>query len=82
MMGGQAGIVGHVHIADGTKINAQSGVTKTIKVTNTSVTGTPAFEFGASLKSQVLARSLPEMEKRIKELENQMKELIDKKNKT
>lgn len=75
MIGGQAGIVGHITIADGSKINAQSGVSKSIKEKNQSVTGTPAFDYTASLRSQALIRNLPEMEKRIKELEQIIKEL-------
>ncbi len=75
MIGGQAGIVGHIQIADGSKINAQSGVSKTIKVPNTTVTGSPAFDYTAALRSQVAARSLPELEKRVKELERLVKEL-------
>jgi UDP-3-O-[3-hydroxymyristoyl] glucosamine N-acyltransferase len=69
MIGGQAGIVGHIQIADGSKINAQSGVGKSIKTPNTSVTGSPAFDYGHALRSQILSRNLPELEKRIKELE-------------
>ena len=80
MMGGQAGIIGHLQIADGTRINAQSGVIKTIKTPNTAITGTPAFDYSAAVKSQAIARSLPEMEKRIKELEQQLKQLIEIKN--
>jgi UDP-3-O-[3-hydroxymyristoyl] glucosamine N-acyltransferase len=75
MIGGQAGIVGHIQIADGSKINAQSGVSKTIKVPNTTVTGSPAFDYTAALRSQVAARSLPELEKRVKELERLIKEM-------
>ncbi|MGN6531345.1 MAG: UDP-3-O-(3-hydroxymyristoyl)glucosamine N-acyltransferase [Ginsengibacter sp.] len=69
MIGGQAGIVGHIIIADGTKINAQSGVAKTIKIPNTAVTGSPAYDYGHALRSQILSRNLPELEKRIKQLE-------------
>ncbi|HRN74091.1 MAG TPA: UDP-3-O-(3-hydroxymyristoyl)glucosamine N-acyltransferase, partial [Ginsengibacter sp.] len=69
MIGGQAGLVGHLHIADGVKINAQSGVTKSIKTENTAVTGTPAFEYTQALRSQILSKNLPDLEKRIKELE-------------
>ena len=75
MIGGQVGIVGHLNIADGTKINAQSGVSKSIKIPNTAVTGSPAFDYTASLRSQALARKLPELEKRIKDLEEIVKEL-------
>ncbi len=76
MIGGQVGIVGHLQIADGSKINAQSGVSKSIKKPNTNVTGSPAYDYTASLKSQALARSLPSMEKRIKELEKLVKEML------
>src|SRR6185503_5411568 len=75
MIGGQAGIVGHIQIADGTKINAQSGVAKSIKTPNTAVTGSPAYDYSHALRSQILSRNLPEMEKRIKELEQMMEQL-------
>ncbi len=79
MIGGQAGIVGHLQIADGSKINAQSGVTKSIKVPNSAVTGTPAFDYTSSMRSQALAKNLPEMEKRLKELESLVKQLLAEK---
>jgi UDP-3-O-[3-hydroxymyristoyl] glucosamine N-acyltransferase len=79
MMGGQAGIVGHLTIADGSKINAQSGVTKSIKVPNTAVTATPAYDYNAALRSQAISRNLPELEKRVKELEKIITELIAEK---
>ncbi len=75
MIGGQVGIVGHLKIADGAKINAQSGVSKSIKTPNTAVTGSPAFEYTAALRSQVASRNLPELEKRVAELEKLLKEL-------
>ena len=80
MMGGQAGIVGHLTIADGSKINAQSGVTKSIKVPNTAVTGTPAYDYNTSLRSQAISRNLPELDKRVKELEKIIAELMAQKN--
>lgn len=76
MIGGQAGIVGHIQIADGSKINAQSGVSKSIKSPNRSVTGSPAYEYTNALRSQALARNLPEIEKRLKELEELVKKLL------
>jgi UDP-3-O-[3-hydroxymyristoyl] glucosamine N-acyltransferase len=79
MIGGQAGIVGHVQIADGSKINAQSGVSKSIKTPNTAVTGSPAFDYAHALRSQILNRNLPELEKRIKELEQLVERLISEK---
>ncbi len=76
MIGGQVGIVGHLQIADGSKINAQSGVSKSIKKANTAVTGSPAYDYTASLRSQAMVRCLPEMEKRIQQLEKLVKELL------
>jgi UDP-3-O-[3-hydroxymyristoyl] glucosamine N-acyltransferase len=79
MIGGQAGIVGHIQIADGSRINAQSGVSKSIKTPNTSVTGSPAFDYSSALRSQAVTRNLPELEKRIIELENMVKQLLAEK---
>ena len=76
MIGGQVGIVGHIKIADGTKINAQSGVSKSIKTPNSAVTGSPAFDYTAALRSQAASRNLPELEKRVLELEKKLKEMM------
>lgn len=76
MIGGQAGIVGHIHIADGSKINAQSGVSKSIKTPNSAVTGSPAFDYTSALRSQAVSRNLPELEKRIAELEKMVQQLL------
>jgi len=79
MIGGQAGIVGHITIADGSKINAQSGVSKSMTEPNQAVTGSPAFDYTAALRSQAVARKLPELEKRIKELEKQLQSILAEK---
>ncbi|MCZ2460230.1 MAG: UDP-3-O-(3-hydroxymyristoyl)glucosamine N-acyltransferase [Chitinophagales bacterium] len=78
MIGGQAGIVGHVHIGDGAKINAQSGVSKSIGA-GKAVTGSPAYDYTSALRSQAISRNLPEMEKRIEELETLIKQLLKEK---
>ncbi len=77
MIGGQAGVVGHIQIADGSKINAQSGVSKSIKTPKSTVTGSPAFDYTSALRSQAVTRNLPEMEKRLTELENKIKILLE-----
>lgn len=79
MIGGQAGIVGHITIADGTKINAQSGVNRSIKTPNKMVTGSPAFDYTAALRSQAISKNLPTLEKRIAELELLIKQLLTEK---
>jgi UDP-3-O-[3-hydroxymyristoyl] glucosamine N-acyltransferase len=78
MIGGQAGVVGHIQIADGSKINAQSGVSKSMKTPNTAVTGSPAYDYTSALRSQATARNLPEIEKRLKELEAMVLKLQNK----
>ena len=80
MIGGQAGLAGHLHVADGSKINAQAGLGKSLKTPNTAVTGSPAYEYNKAIRSQSMARNLPELEKRVKELETIIKQLLAEKN--
>src|SRR5215218_988104 len=79
VIGAQAGIVGHIQIADGSRINAQSGVSKSMKEPYGTVTGSPAADYTSVLRSQAVFRNLPEMEKRIYELEKIVKQLMAKK---
>lgn len=69
MIGGQVGIVGHITIADGTKIAAQSGVGSDIKEPNTIIQGSPAFSIMDYKKSYVGFRKLPDLMRRIEDLE-------------
>lgn len=69
MIGGQVGIVGHIQIADRTKIQAQSGISRTIKDPDTAWYGSPAIDYGDFLKAQVVFKKLPELQKKINELE-------------
>jgi UDP-3-O-[3-hydroxymyristoyl] glucosamine N-acyltransferase len=75
MIGGQAGLAGHLQVDDGSKINAQAGLGKSLKP-GSSVTGSPAYDYNKAIRSQAVARNLPEMEKRIKELEALVKQLM------
>lgn len=72
VIAGQVGIVGHLQIAPKTKIGAQSGVSKTIETEGTAIQGSPAFEYRQNLKSQAIFRKLPELQKRIDELEEKI----------
>lgn len=78
MIGGQVGLTGHIHVADGVKIAAKSGVTKTVKTANVTLTGNPAAEQKQSLRSQVYIKNLPELEKRVQELEILVQQLSQK----
>lgn len=75
MIGGQAGVVGHIRIADGAKINAQSGVSKEVKQQGASLTGSPAFDYRSSLKSQAAYRNLPALQQEIRELKQALENL-------
>jgi len=76
MIGGQAGIAGHLTIADGVKIAGGAGVTKNLDGEGKSYAGFPAEEAKQSLKTQVYTRQLPELEKRVKELEKLVTQLL------
>jgi len=78
MIGGQVGIAGHLAIADGIKIAGQSGVTKTFTSTNMNLSGFPAADQKQSLRSQVYVKNLPELAKRVQELEILVEQLSKK----
>jgi UDP-3-O-[3-hydroxymyristoyl] glucosamine N-acyltransferase len=63
-------------VADGSKINAQSGVSKSLKEPYSAVTGSPAGDYTSALRSQAVFRNLPQLEKRIHELESIIKQLM------
>ncbi len=77
MFGGQVGIAGHLQIGEGVKIAAQSGIGSNIKE-QTVVMGSPAFEHKPYLQSYIHFRKLPDMAKRISQLEKELKELKSK----
>jgi UDP-3-O-[3-hydroxymyristoyl] glucosamine N-acyltransferase len=75
MIGGQVGIAGHIQIGEGTRIAGQSGVSKSTKP-KTALSGSPAQENISGLRSQSLVRNLPDLEKRVRELENLVRQLL------
>jgi UDP-3-O-[3-hydroxymyristoyl] glucosamine N-acyltransferase len=75
IVGGQVGIVGHIQLADGTRLNAQSGLSKSVTEPNTTLTGSPAFDYKSSLRSQAIFRNLPELQQRIYKLEEMVEQL-------
>tara|TARA_B100000497_G_scaffold112061_1_gene132616 strand:+ start:113 stop:1150 length:1038 start_codon:yes stop_codon:yes gene_type:complete len=58
MIGGQVGFAGHISVADGVKIAAQSGVTKSIKESNSTWQGTPASPIRDYQQQQIQLRKL------------------------
>jgi UDP-3-O-[3-hydroxymyristoyl] glucosamine N-acyltransferase len=75
IMGGQVGLVGHISIANRTQFQAQSGVSRSITEEGKKWAGTPAAPYNANMRSNVVISRLPELEKRINELEKIIIEL-------
>jgi len=74
VIAGQVGFVGHITVADGSRIGAQSGVNKSIKEPNKAWTDSPVFDFQSSLRSRVIYKHLPELEKRLRDIEQLLKQ--------
>lgn len=75
MIGGQSGFAPHIKIADGSKFQAQSGVNGSIKEENKSFQGSPAIDFLNHMKSSVVFKSLPQLQKKVLELEKILEKL-------
>lgn len=75
IIGGQVGIVGHISLAKGTQIQAKSGISRNIDTEGKKWAGSPAFPYTDHMRSQVVLARLPELEKRIIELEKIIAEL-------
>lgn len=69
MIGGQVGFVGHIIVAPYTKINAQSAVASHIKKEGLVLSGSPVMDMKQHFKSTVVYKNLPELERRVRELE-------------
>lgn len=70
-MGGQAGVVGHLEIADGVMIATRGGVSKTIK-TSGKYAGGPVMALGDYNRQQVYLRKIHEYVEKIEELEKRI----------
>ncbi|PTQ99796.1 UDP-3-O-[3-hydroxymyristoyl] glucosamine N-acyltransferase [Mucilaginibacter yixingensis] len=75
ILGGQVGVVGHISIAKGTQVQAQSGISKNIKEENSKLAGSPAFAYSSNMRSNVAYQRLPELERKVQELEKLIKEI-------
>lgn len=69
MIGGQVGIVGHLSIANGVKIAAQSGIGTSITTEGEIVQGSPAFNISDYKRTYVVFKKLPQLERKINEIE-------------
>lgn len=73
MIGGQVGIAGHLTICDNVKIAAQSGIGANIVEDGAIVQGSPAFNINDYRKSYVVFKNLPNLYKKVSEIDKQKK---------
>jgi UDP-3-O-[3-hydroxymyristoyl] glucosamine N-acyltransferase len=74
-LAGQVGVAGHLTIGDGAIATAQSGIPGDVEK-GAVVSGTPAIENRAWLKSSAVFARLPELQKRLRELERKVESLL------
>ena len=74
MIAGQVGFVGHLSIGDDVKIGAQSGVSGNLK-DGSIFMGSPAIDISIHRRALVHFKNLPEIVKRLDELERKLKNL-------
>jgi len=76
MLGGQVGMVGHIEIGDKMAIGAQAGVTKSFDIRGL-ISGYPARAHNEMQRIEASTVKLPELLKRVKKLEKEIKSLKD-----
>ncbi len=76
-LGGQAGVVGHIITADDVVIEAQSGVSKSLRQPG-AYFGSPAKPHLQALKMEGALRQLPEMLKDFRELKRKIGQLLER----
>jgi UDP-3-O-[3-hydroxymyristoyl] glucosamine N-acyltransferase len=74
-LAGQVGVAGHLQLGDGVIATAQTGIPSSVEA-GTIVSGYPAIENRAWLKASAVFAKLPELQKRIRELERKVEELL------
>jgi len=75
VIGGQVGIAGHLSLAKGTQIGAQAGINFNITEENKQWHGSPAQPLRNWMRASVIFKHLPDVEKRINALEEELKRL-------
>jgi UDP-3-O-[3-hydroxymyristoyl] glucosamine N-acyltransferase len=77
LLGGAAGIVDHIHVGMGAQIAAKSGIIEDVPP-GARMAGAPAVEAGLEMRREIASRKLPEALKRLKRLEKQVHELLQR----
>jgi UDP-3-O-[3-hydroxymyristoyl] glucosamine N-acyltransferase len=75
-LAGQVGVAGHLTIGDGVIATAQTGIPGSVEK-GLVVSGYPAIENRAWLKSSAVFAKLPDLQKRLRALERKVEELLD-----
>ena len=76
-LAGQVGVVGHLSIGDDVVVTAQSGVPGDVEP-GRMISGSPAFDNRDWLKATAVFARLPELQKRVRELERKLAELEER----
>jgi UDP-3-O-[3-hydroxymyristoyl] glucosamine N-acyltransferase len=74
-LAGQVGVAGHLTIGDGVVATAQTGIPSSVD-SGRVVSGYPAIENRAWLKSSAVFAKLPELQKRLRDLERKVESLL------
>jgi len=77
VMAGQVGVVGHISVGDGAIVTAQAGVAGDVEP-GAVISGSPAIENRSWLKSMAVFARLPDLQKRVRELERRVGERVRK----
>ncbi|MEN0052929.1 MAG: UDP-3-O-(3-hydroxymyristoyl)glucosamine N-acyltransferase [Mucilaginibacter sp.] len=75
VIGGQVGISGHLNIANGTQLSAQTGINSSITEEGKAWGGTPYMPYKDYLRAHARLRKLPELDRKVYELEKLIEEL-------
>jgi UDP-3-O-[3-hydroxymyristoyl] glucosamine N-acyltransferase len=73
-LGGQVGVVGHIKIGDGAMIGGQAGVGQDV-APGEILSGSPAFPHREWLRAQAAFQKLPEMRRTLAEMEKKVKKM-------
>jgi UDP-3-O-[3-hydroxymyristoyl] glucosamine N-acyltransferase len=79
ILAGQAGVVGHLTIGDNVTIGAQAGVAKSV-LDSEIVSGSPAIPHRLWLRVQKILPRLPEVKRKLEDIEKRLKKIEEKKN--
>ncbi|WDZ98917.1 UDP-3-O-(3-hydroxymyristoyl)glucosamine N-acyltransferase [Mucilaginibacter sp. SJ] len=75
VIGGQVGFAGHLNIANGSQFSAQTGINRSITEEGKAWGGSPNMPYKDYLRAHAKLRMLPELDRKVYELEKLIEEL-------